>query len=327
MKWNYETNLPVEGTYQHRVYDKEKLKTYVEERFTHEVVRKAFEFVGWDLESLVLHKDNIDFYDEFYLSILVDLKDNLEEYWVDLANGHISITLPPNYTWGGVPNPIRNRDIYRRLFFCDTEEDVWDVFHDLPFEIENNLKECYYGYSPVTWFPVCIKDPQKARMMHEYLYGKPENLGILIHLGSKMRVVDDDEFTGTIIGLAEDHIAVRIDYPLECTMSYYVPKDSLDKTKLTVVIDNQYIATEYARDMAMGMTIQIHWEVMSILKDVEKLHDMLVEYRKKQGIHSRFELLSELKQKYFPVGVENVDFNEDLMSQIELYVKDSYCED
>lgn len=331
MKWDLENNRPIEGTYQHREYDKDELKSYVEEHFPYlycPEVHAALESVNWDLEALMLRTD-IDFDDDvdFYLSMLLHWNDCLFEYWVDIANGHIATCDFEGQTMRGTSIPINECDFLRRCFFCETEEDVWDVFHDLPFEIENDLKECYYGYSPVScWDPVYIKDPRKAIMMHEYLYGKSEDLGILLHLGSKMGAVDEDEYTGTIVGLAEDHIAIQLDYPLECTISRCFSKASQDKIKLAVVIDNQYIATEYAIDMAMGMLMQIHSEATFILKDVEKLHDMFVEYQLKKDPQDEL-LLSELKQKYFPVGAENIEFNEDLMSQIESYLKDNYCED
>ena len=327
MKWNYQNNQPVEGTYKHRNYDKDAMKSYMNEHFPFDEITMAFDSVDWDLESLMLRND-IDLGDAFYTSLLVDWKDCLQDYWADIANGHISTIDLERQKWRGTSKPIQESIFWRRCFFCETEEDIWDLFHDLPFESENNLKECYYGYSSLlSWFPIYIKDPSKAVMMQNYLYGKSKDLGVLLHLGSKMGVVDEDDYTGTIVGLAEDHIAVRIDYPLECTISYFVPKDSLDKIKLTVIIDNQYIATEYARDIAMGLLMQIHSEARFILKDVEKLHDMLVEYQQKRDTQNEIELFSELKQKYFSDGAEHVDFKEDLISQIELYLKDNYCED
>lgn len=326
MKWDYENNQPVEGTYQHREYDKEKLKTYIEECFPDEEVRNAFECVNWDLEALMLHND-IDLGYSFYESMLLDWKDCLNDYWVDIVNGHICTADLEGQNWRGTSSPIHVCDFMKRCFFCENEEDVWELFHDLPFWAENNLKECYYGYSPIPWPPIYTKDPHKAIMMHDYLYGKSEDLGILLNLGSKIGVVDEDEYTGTIVGLAEDHIAVRIDYPLECTISYHVPVNYRDKIKLTVIIDNQYVATEDGHNAALGMLSEIHSEAMFILKDIEKLHDMLVEYRQKKNPHNRFELISELKQKYFPEGAEDVDFNEDLMNQIKSYLKDNYCED
>lgn len=326
MKWDYEKNLPVEGTYQHREYDKEKLKSYIEEHFPYDVVRLAFESVDWNLEALMLRKD-LDLGESFYMSILKDWKDCLIDYWIDIVNGHICTLDFKGQKWRGTLSPIHVCDFLKRCFFCETEEDIWDLFHDLPFWAENNLKECYYGYSPITWFPVYTKDPCKAITMHEYLYGKSEDLGILLHLGSKMGVLDEYEYTGTIVGLAEDHIAVRIDYPLECTISYHVPGDSRDKIKLAVVIDNQYVATEYTHNMALGMLSEIHSEERFILKDVEKLHDMFVEYQQKKDTNVSFWFISELKQKYFPDGAEDIEFNEDLMSQIESYLEDNYCED
>ena len=170
MKWDYENNQPIEGTYQQREYDKDALKSYIEECFPFDDIRIALDSVDWDLEALMLRND-IDLGDAFYTSLLVDWKDCLRDYWIDIANGNICTADFEGLKWRETSTPIQESDFWRRCFFCETEEDIWDLFHDLPFEMENNLMECYYGYTPITFLPVYIYNPEKAAEMRNYLYG------------------------------------------------------------------------------------------------------------------------------------------------------------
>lgn len=179
MKWNYENNLPVEGTYQHREYNKNALKSYMVESFPYQEIHSAFESVDWDLEEFFLKKANKDIHGEaFYISILLDWKEDLDEYWLDLANGFWDIEVPNGYKWGESPQTIDDTDICRRLFFCESDADIWDLAIDLPQEVTSGLLGCYQGTCEIEdWFPVYMKDPKKAQRMIDYIDTKKQSNG------------------------------------------------------------------------------------------------------------------------------------------------------
>ena len=181
MEWNYEHNLPVEGSYRHHVYDKDALRSYMDEHFPYPEVHSAFELVDWDLEDFFLKKANKDIHGEaFYVSILLDWKKDLDDYWVDMANGFwgIELSIPDTITWGDSPKFVDDTDIFRRLFFCETDTDIWNLALELPQEVTSGLLGCYDGTCEIEdWFPVYLKDPSKAQEMIEYINTKKQNNG------------------------------------------------------------------------------------------------------------------------------------------------------
>lgn len=179
MKWNCIDNQPIEGTYRHHTYDRDAMRKYVEENFPFDEVREAFEAADWNLEALYLNRESRLFKADssaFCIAILLDWKDCLKNYWFDLANGHLDfIRESDECVWKGVwpQQAFRPSDIYRRLFFCETEEDFWDIFNDL--NSQEKLKDLYNGNSPIDMFPVYAEDPSKIAEMDEYLSKKQNN--------------------------------------------------------------------------------------------------------------------------------------------------------
>jgi hypothetical protein len=179
MKWNGIDNQPIEGTYRHRTYDKDAMRKYVEENFPFDEVREAFEAADWDLEALYLNRESRLFQADssaFCIAILLDWKDCLKNYWFDLANGHLDfIREGDECVWKGVwpQQAFRPSDIYRRLFFCETEEDFCDIFNDL--NSTEKLEDLYNGNSPIDMFPVYAEEPSKVAEMCEYLANKTRN--------------------------------------------------------------------------------------------------------------------------------------------------------
>lgn len=179
MKWNCIDNQPIEGTYRHHTYDKDAMRKYVEENFPFDEVREAFEAADWDLEALYLNRESRLFKADssaFCIAILLDWKDCLKNYWFDLANGHLDfIRESDECVWKGVwpQQAFRPSDIYRRLFFCETEEDFWDIFNDL--NSPEKLEDLYNGNSPIDMFPVYAEEPAKVAEMGEYLANRTRN--------------------------------------------------------------------------------------------------------------------------------------------------------
>lgn len=113
MQWNYETNLPVEGTYKPR---------------------------GLDWDDFFLsgkHQEIPD--DERYTTldhVILDLLRSravsmeMEDFCLDLLNGNISLLNYGKSHWRGRKEEITDADVYARIYFCDTENDIFDIILD-----------------------------------------------------------------------------------------------------------------------------------------------------------------------------------------------------
>ena len=117
MKWNYETNLPVEGSYRRITHDpvrvKEILKEYDEMAGTQEMM-PLIESVNYDPDEFLLQKlyKNIpdSVHAEFItlLAFQFDAKPFLQNYFYDIANGYWGVfNLPEGYCWHNGTDPVQ----------------------------------------------------------------------------------------------------------------------------------------------------------------------------------------------------------------------------
>lgn len=152
--------------YQHRNYDKAAVKSYIMENYPCEEVITAFEKVDYDLEKFFLTKANEEIQDDgFYISIFLEFKDCLGEYFADLANGYWEL---PETTLGVA-------GICREIFLtCWRDEDIWELLYMYcPTKTACQIYKCYTGSSQIDdFYPVYLKDPVKAWRMLEYFAGK-----------------------------------------------------------------------------------------------------------------------------------------------------------
>lgn len=95
-------------------------------------------------------------------------------FFLDIANGHLDLLKRPNdYTWGGEPHVITDNDIYSRLWFCDTDKDIWDMFLDLPDYTIADLYNCYAGKKlEIMDIPSYLGNPLKAQLYLDYINDK-----------------------------------------------------------------------------------------------------------------------------------------------------------
>lgn len=173
MKWDYTTNLPVEGSYQKHVYDGKDVRAYVAECIIDEEYFALFDSIGWDLNEFFLKKleKTIPKYVYILPQLIAFNNDKIGDYVFDILCGNLWIELPDGYTWGGIQTPIDFTDVCRRMFFCETDEDIFALFADLPQSAQNSLFECYAGIDPFDVYenPIAIEDPDKAARFTRYL--------------------------------------------------------------------------------------------------------------------------------------------------------------
>ena len=151
--------------YQRRNYDKEAVKAFIMEHYPYDEVIAAFEKVGFDLDDFFLTKANDIIQDEeFYISLFLEFKECLTDYFADLANGY----------WDIPQTTIGVSGICRQLFFCETEDDLWNFLYDYcPAKTAFQIYKCYMGTCQIEGhYPVYLKDPVKADGMINYFINK-----------------------------------------------------------------------------------------------------------------------------------------------------------
>lgn len=177
MKWNYETNLPIEGSYKrighNPVRVKEILKEYEEMAGTKEMM-PWIESVNYDPDEFLLQKlyKNIpDVVPAQFITLLAfqfDAKPFLKDYFFDIANGFWDISgFIKDYCWHQATESVQDIDIITRLYFADSEEDIWDMVNDLPEAVGFNLSSLYKGFLSV--YGSRLKNVDKVLEMEKYL--------------------------------------------------------------------------------------------------------------------------------------------------------------
>ena len=338
MRWDYENNLPVEGTYQHREYDKVRLKSYLEEHLPFPELHSAFESVDWNLEDLFLKKAYVEQDGcAFNYSILLDWKEDLDDYWADLVNGYWNIDIPDGYKWGGIPQIIDDADVYRRLFFCETEEDIWDTVIDLPQNSFCELMKCYLGISnSIFGLPIYLTDPPKAQNMVEYISKNDKTkwqqtakeiysnyMKNLLKKGSILGTTAHYEHQGQIVELTPDRISVQLDSPITLIFNREIPDKYKGKAAYAVEIDGDYYATESGFETAMDLMIGLSEEEEILLDQPYRLADVIKEYRERvieeTSLFEKTKLLTDIQEKYFPELRETL-ITEDMIDEFYKYL-------
>lgn len=142
-------------------YSKEEVRAYINEHFPYEKVITILEKCEYDLDRFFSDKLNEAIQDEeFYISLLVDLKPDLSEYFYDLANGY----------WNLPVGHGKLSDLARSLWNAHTDADIWEIVLSLPSSVACELFHCYTGKAQIDGhYPVYLTNPDKAREMIEYM--------------------------------------------------------------------------------------------------------------------------------------------------------------
>ena len=143
---------------------KEQVKQIINERLPYEDVISAFEKCDYDVDEFFLTRANDDFQDlSFYITVFLELKDELQDYWVDIANGH----------WDIPEEKIDVPAVFRSFWFAKTDSDMWELLYNLPLCLASRLYRCYTGRTGTEWSAPCyLKDSDKAHKMLEFFLEK-----------------------------------------------------------------------------------------------------------------------------------------------------------
>lgn len=289
MKWNYETNLPVEGSYRRITHDpvmvKEILKEYEEMVGTKEMM-PLIESVNYDPDEFLLQKlyKNIpdSVHAEFItlLAFQFDAKPFLQNYFYDIANGYWDVfNLPEGYCWHNGTEPVQQMDIITRLYFADSEEDIWDMVIDLPDDVKNNLFQLYEGEIPTLNSPSCLKDENKTLEMDEYLSSHRDRHSPVKYLNI---IIDHCLIMGSVKFLKEDAMLVRIKKPIHHSVCVSVPGKFQGKIKYMTKDDDGYRLTRTGEDNAITVLLELYRKEKDILSDPYKVVEMLADYHRRE---------------------------------------------
>lgn len=341
MKWNYETNLPVEGSYRRITHDpvrvKEILKEYENMVGTKEMM-SLIESVNYDPDEFLLQKlyKNIpNVVPAQFITLLAfqfDAKPFLKDYFFDIANGYWDIfNRPDGFKWNNASKPMQDMDIITRLYFADSEEDIWDMVDDLPYYVKDNLFSLYEGDVPTLDFPICLKDDDKALEMSCYLNSKGER-----HFRSKYItiIIDHRIIMGRVKFLKEDSMIVRLNKPICHSIDVTVPEQCRGKVYFMTQDEDGYKFTNSGEDIAITRLRELYHEEKDILSDQYKVLAMLADYHRREterqkkwgsimtkqarqnGAITAEELLEQIQYEYYP-DLRRVVFDEEFMLCLE----------
>lgn len=111
-----------------------------------------FDAVNYDPDEFLLQKiykkipqdHYVDYI--FMLAFQFEKKPFLIDYFYDIANGHLDIfNRPEGYRWHYEAEAVQDVDIVTRLYFADSEKDIWELVNDLPSDVADNLNSLLDG--------------------------------------------------------------------------------------------------------------------------------------------------------------------------------------
>ena len=231
MQWNYETNLPVEGTYKPRGLDWDELF----------LSGKHHEIPEDELYSTLDH-------------VLLDLLRSgavsmeIEDFCLDILNGNISLLNYGKSHWCGRKEEITDADVYARIYFCDTENDIFDIILD-GAGYPTSLLETFGYVEPEEESdyiaPRETASSERLKRFEEYLaahnYPREGNV-----IWERARY---GFFTGCLLKLSPREMKVSFTRPISMmdieSKPLVLPENS--KETFAVLDGNDYILTGYGR--------------------------------------------------------------------------------
>lgn len=339
MKWNYETNLPVKGSYKRIAHNpirvKEILKEYEQMAGTLEMA-PLIESVNYDPDEFLLkklYKKIPDVVDAQFITLLAFQFDNkpfLVNYFYDIANGFWDISgFIRGYCWHQTNEPVHDIDIITRLYFADSEKDIWDMVYDLPKAVGFNLSSLYKGFLSV--YGSCLKNLDKAVEMEEYLDRLSPTKNIEIIIGHH-------HIIGQVRLLKEDCVIVSLDKPIRHSVCVSVPGKIRGKVIFMTEKDG-YRLTNAGEDNAITTLRQLYHEEKDILSDLDKVKAMLADFHHREserlkkwgsimskqarqnGAITTDELLNQIQYEYYP-DLRRIEFDEDFVKRLEEKIMD-----
>ena len=341
MKWNYKANLPVEGSFRRTAYNPDRVKEIMEEYEVAgtEEMMPLIESVGYDIDEFMLQKLYKSIPDVIHPNLIVmlafqfDEKPFLRDYFFDIANSYWDVFyLPKGYCWHNENEPVQVMDIVTRLYFADSEKDIWDMVYDLPDYVEDNLSRLYDGKEDSIFnFPICLKQEGKALEMDEYLSSKHDKQSPIKNIEIS---IDHCHIIGRVRLLREDSMIVSIIKPIRHSIGVTVPERCRGKVHFMTKDEDGYSLTYAGEDNAITTLRQLYYEEKDILSDLDKVWAMLADYHRRElerlkkwgsimtkearqeGAITRDELLGQIQYEYYP-DLRRIEFDTDFIKELE----------
>lgn len=246
MIWNYAYNKPL-GSYQVSECDTQKFKEEVNDWIEMETDMGSINATSINSIKAVMEKVNYNVYEfmatHSYNNIGdVQIRENLIMYvcfpWSSFD--FIPINTKENktmsdidilyraedFSWGG-NEKVSDFDIYCRLFFCESEEDVWDIFADGI----GNLEELINYYR--------LHEEEKAMKALLYIYSA-NNKFIVATTGKKYQTIPKS--------VKEEVVSILKDDFFDGMYDDFFKKENLEKAKLAWDTGVVEIRQEFVRD-------------------------------------------------------------------------------
>ena len=341
MRWNYETNLPIEGSYRRAAHDPNRVKGILEEYEVAETeeMMPLIESVGYDIDEYMLQKLYKSIPDVVHPNLIVmlafqfDEKPFLRDYFFDIANSYWDVfNLPKGYCWHNENVPVQVMDIVTRLYFADSEEDIWDMVYDLPDYVEDNLSRLYNGKEDSIFnFPICLKHEGKALEMDEYLSSKHDKQSPIKNIEI---TIDHRHIVGRVRLLREDGMIVSIKKPIRHSVGVTIPERCRGKVHFMTKDENGYSLTFAGEENAITTLRQLYYEEKDILSDLNKVRAMLADFHhreserlkkwgsimtkqaRQKGSITTDELLNQIQYEYYP-ELRKVEFDKGFIKRLE----------
>lgn len=322
MIWDYKTNLPIEGGYQKHQYDRQKYKEITEHWGFEPAVEELLASVDFNVDEFFLQKlcekvpDDKRFGLTCLLAFQLDDKPFLYNYLMELLDGDLCFSTPEdgNYRWAKLSErPIQEDDILTRLYFCDCEEDIWDMIYDLPGDVASNLCLLYETNSESY-----IYEPGKTKVMMDYFCFQDDCLNRKAVTQNVVVMVNGKFIPGNVTMLNEHGISVTIMKPIKYTYTFEYSYYKL----VNRAEDGNRSLTPEGEEAAIDILRKTYNDVAALLDDTAKIKAMLDRYHDLEANNtnrvSPSIILSKIHKEYFP-EIKYIDFNIYLMEELEKY--------
>jgi len=350
MRWNYDTNLPYEGSYRRYPHDPVKAWKIVSENllFIDESIIPLLESVNYNPDEFLLKKlykkipqVSFDKY-RFLLMFQFEEKPFLEDYYYDMGYGQwdIFFSRPYGFSWSYNEEPIEDMDIITRLYFSDSEYDIWDMVYDLPGYAVKNLYQLYEGDKPFSDAPSYLTQKGKAKEMMDYLCFKDDSKRGKFTLKDLAIFIDNSFVAGQVALVNENRLIIRLNKPIECFTSCRITEKLRKKTKyMTRDIEGNRQLTCAGEKEALKVLLETYQDEKSLLKSKNRLHEMLDDFHKREkeriekwrfidsGKQPRLldntfttdDLLEEIQYEYFP-KLRRISIDTEFVDKLEKYI-------
>ena len=259
MKWNYETNLPLEGTFKRRgLYWDDFFLSGAHHNLTEETRGDVFSY------SIIDACENLQD------------SDPMKAFFLDHRLDCFDFYMNSPTHWRNHTERISEEDILCRFYFCHCEEDVFDMVVDGA----GSPMALFETFAQVTAkdegdiIPYTASLPRLNRFLN-YLktHGREDIVGFLtfnkksitttdMKEGDSIVVIGKDgkKVTGIIRVLTRFAVEIKVMEPLECSAH-----QSFHEHCLAVKVADDWLATETGEEVAKTLLCELYRELISLV--------------------------------------------------------------